>query len=283
MQIDNFLVGTAFEENYKGILRRILRNGFRRDVRGFKTIELSPFIYRTLNVDKNILSNKTRKINKAFAVAEFLWMMSGRDDLKMLSFYNKKISDYSDDGVTLSGAYGKNLKPQLEVVLKKLKEDIYTRQAVINIWQDVKRESKDVPCTISMQFIVNSFNELEFIVNMRSNDAWLGLPYDFFNFTTIQQYVAMKLGLSVGYYTHVVGSMHIYDENRKLAEEVSAQPTMISDITGLSTFLYDQLDEFKKAEENLRVKKIKDSILTGKWKEMYDILETFNERKLNEK
>ena len=45
---------------------------------------------------------------------------------------------------------------------------------------------------------------------MRSNDAWLGFPYDVFTFTTIQKILANCLGLRAGRYVHLVGSFHIY-------------------------------------------------------------------------
>ncbi len=57
---------------------------------------------------------------------------------------------------------------------------------------------------------------------MRSNDAYLGLPHDVFCFTMMQELVAAELGLEVGEYTHMVGSMHLYDDDRdKAAQYIS--------------------------------------------------------------
>jgi thymidylate synthase len=52
---------------------------------------------------------------------------------------------------------------------------------------------------------------------MRSNDVWLGLPYDVFAFTTIQRLIAEQLKLDLGTYYHQAGSEHLYNRNREQA------------------------------------------------------------------
>jgi thymidylate synthase len=54
---------------------------------------------------------------------------------------------------------------------------------------------------------------------MRSNDVVVGMTHDVFCFTMIQELVARSLGLPLGTYTHIVGSLHIYDRD---AEKVAA-------------------------------------------------------------
>jgi len=79
------------------------------------------------------------------------------------------------------------------------------------------RASKDVPCTVSLHFMVRS-GALELVVYMRSNDVWLGWPYDVVMFTVLQEAMATDLGLELGQYTHVDGSLHLYDTNREQVE-----------------------------------------------------------------
>jgi len=55
--------------------------------------------------------------------------------------------------------------------------------------------------------------------NMRSNDAFLGLPHDVFAFTMIQEIFARTLGVKLGTYKHAVGSLHLYRKNRKAARQ----------------------------------------------------------------
>jgi thymidylate synthase len=76
------------------------------------------------------------------------------------------------------------------------------------LWQP----TRDVPCTLTWQFFIRD-EKLELHVNMRSNDVWLGLPYDLFNFTSIQRHLAARLDVGIGDYYHHVGSLHLYEPN----------------------------------------------------------------------
>lgn len=59
---------------------------------------------------------------------------------------------------------------------------------------------------------------LEIVVTMRSNDIWLGVPYDVVQFSMLQAAVAGELKVAVGRYTHISGSMHLYKRDWKRAE-----------------------------------------------------------------
>jgi thymidylate synthase len=167
---------------------------------------------------KNILRAPARKLSYHFMVAEWLWMLNGLDDVKTIAAYNKRIADYSDDGETFFGAYGPRFLRDLRHVINLLKRDPDSRQAVINIWrpEGLWQPTKDVPCTLTWQFFVRS-GKLEMIASMRSNDVWLGMPYDIFNFTQIQRIIASALGVGVGPYQHNVGSLHLYETNEAAA------------------------------------------------------------------
>ena len=54
---------------------------------------------------------------------------------------------------------------------------------------------------------------------MRSNDLWMGFPNDVFQFTCMQIYLAMRLGLDLGTYTHIAGSLHLYERDFEKAKE----------------------------------------------------------------
>jgi thymidylate synthase len=55
---------------------------------------------------------------------------------------------------------------------------------------------------------------------MRSNDAWLGLPYDVAQFTMLQEAVAAHWGLALGRYVHIDGSLHLYERDMKAARAI---------------------------------------------------------------
>jgi thymidylate synthase len=93
-----------------------------------------------------------------------------------------------------------------------------SRRAVIQIFnaEDNAKRHKEVPCTTALQFLLRE-GKLHLIANMRSNDAYIGLPHDVFCFTMLQEMVARILGVELGSYRHSVGSMHLYDKNRAAA------------------------------------------------------------------
>jgi thymidylate synthase len=90
-----------------------------------------------------------------------------------------------------------------------------SRRAALQIYdaRDLAQEHKDVPCTCTLQFFVRD-GRLEMATYMRSNDAYLGLPHDVFAFTMLQELVARSLGVEVGVYRHMVGSLHLYEVDR---------------------------------------------------------------------
>ena len=51
---------------------------------------------------------------------------------------------------------------------------------------------------------------------MRSNDLWLGFPFDVFQFANMQVLMAMELGVELGTYTHIAGSLHLYERDFKV-------------------------------------------------------------------
>ena len=165
------------------------------------------------DVSKNLVTLPERRLNFTFAVAEWLWMLHGSNEAKLIMGYNKNLGFSLDDGAErFSGAYGPKIVEQLDYVRQVLAADPDSRQAVISIWRERPRLTKDVPCTLSMQFFIRD-NALHMMTTMRSNDVWLGLPYDLFSFTQIQRSLARDLGIDTGEYYHHVGSFHLYDRD----------------------------------------------------------------------
>lgn len=207
------IVGGHADVLYQAALETLLAAGNRVSPRGMPTLEIEGAQLYLEHADNNIVTIPQRKLNYAFSVAEWLWILLGREDVASISHFNKNIGAFSDNGVVFAGAYGPRIKPQLPWVVEALRSDKDTRQAVMTIWSPRPGPSKDIPCTVSMQFLIRR-GALDAHVYMRSNDAWLGLPYDLFNFTRIQAYVAARVGLPVGTYRHTVGSFHLYERDR---------------------------------------------------------------------
>ena len=165
----------------------------------------------------NIMKNSLRNLPMKYAIGELLWYMSHNNKLKEIQKYTKGWDRMSDDGVTVNSNYGWCIRDkygfdQWEWCKQELSKNPNSRRAVIHIKEPSDKESKDVNCTVCLQFFIRD-EKLYCTTYMRSNDIWLGYPYDVFQFTCMQILMSMELGLELGTYTHIAGSLHLYGRN----------------------------------------------------------------------
>ncbi|GAA0905893.1 thymidylate synthase [Virgisporangium aurantiacum] len=222
------LTGDSANDLYTGVCRAVLTQGRRAAPRGMATTELLG-AHLCLNDPRRrfVSVPPARLLNPAFAVAEALWILSGSDDPWIFT-YNRNLRRYADNG-RLHGAYGPRMRrwrgevDQLQRVRALLARDPDSRQAVIQIYdpQLDARGHRDVPCTLNYRFFVRR-GRLDMHITMRSNDVWLGLPYDLFTATLLQELMAGWLGVEVGTYHHHVDSLHLYAQHHDSAAQVSA-------------------------------------------------------------
>ena len=157
-------------------------------------------------------------------IGEFLWYTAKSKDAAHMSYYLRRYTDYAEPDGTIWGAYGPRMfggsPSQYNNIVRILREKPTSRQAVIQLFDknDIISSHKDIPCTCTLQFLARD-GILDLITHMRSNDAYLGLPHDIFSFTMLQEMLASHLGLKVGRYRHLVGSLHIYDDFRPKVEQ----------------------------------------------------------------
>ena len=174
-----------------------------------------------IGMEDPIITIPERKLSYSFMFGEAAWMLEGRNDVESVSKYVDGVRRFSDDGETFFGAYGPKIITQTSYIIDTFLKDNDSRQAVINIWRENPRSSKDIPCTLSLQFILReTSNELwlHTIATMRSNDAWLGTPYDTFNFSAISFYIICWLNFNgleckLGELNIQAGSRHLYEND----------------------------------------------------------------------
>lgn len=194
--------------------------------RGLETREL---IHSTVHVDMRqpVITVPERKLNYRFMAAEAFWILAGLDSVDQIAPWNKNIAAFSDDGKTFAGAYGPRISEQLDYVVAKLFEDRDTRQAGLTIWRPNPAPSRDIPCTVAIWFQIRE-PVLHSSVFMRSSDAWLGLPYDIFNFSMLAHLVAARLNaderrdydILPGTLSLTMASSHLYATNYDEAAKV---------------------------------------------------------------
>lgn len=178
-----------------------------------------------------ILAARERAAGYKFMAAEAAWIIGGDNRVSAIAKYARSMREFSDDGVFLSGAYGPKVVDQLPYVSEALRRDPETRQAVMTLWRERPAQSKDVPCTVAVQFIIRS-GVLHVVDTMRSSDLWLGWPYDVFTFSMIARVVASSLRPvpQLGDLTVVAGSSHLYEDSWEKARRAveSATPDIVT-------------------------------------------------------
>ncbi|MCR1795790.1 MULTISPECIES: thymidylate synthase [Leptospira] len=220
-------------------------------------------------------------------LGELLWYLSKSNRLDFIKFYISGYEKNSDDGKTIYGAYGprifkKNCIDQFENVFKLLKKNPESRKAVIQLFDaiDIVKHHSDVPCTCTLQFFVRR-KKLFLLTNMRSNDAYLGLPHDIFCFTMIQEIMAKRLDLELGTYKHFVGSLHLYDDDLKKADRIISEgffekkfmPDMPSEDPMPSIKIMLQLEQKIRKGEEVSLTELK---LNPYWKDLLRLIKIFS-------
>lgn len=193
-----------------------------------RNLEIKELLNYHTCVDMNypILTIPERKLGYKFMFREAWWIMDGRNNVEDIKDYSKVISSFSNDGFHYDGAYGPRVVDQIRYIIDSFEIDINTRQAILTIWRANPRVSKDIPCTVSIQWLIRD-NTIYCIDTMRSSDIWLGWPYDIQNFTMLTGYIMLLLrerginNLRLGNIYLNAGSQHLYSNNYEAAADIA--------------------------------------------------------------
>lgn len=221
---------------WRGVINDILAKGRHTPSRVGDCLEILGYTVTIENPSYRMLMNPRRKMSRKYVGAEFFWYFAGEKSIARLLPYAPTYGRFTNDGKETTGGYGwrmsgnsfggANQFVDVYSILSEIKE---SRQCVISIWnpQDlaVARVGgcKDTPCALNLQFFIRD-NKLHMVSYIRSNDVWLGMPYDFYCFMSIQSVLATALGIGMGTYTHTIGSVHIYSKYLTNCEEALSPP-----------------------------------------------------------
>lgn len=158
-------------------------------------------------------------------------MLAGANDVTVPSYFVPRMKEYSDDGKTFHGAYGRRWRrqdiasenwsasdggpaiDQLRELVELLKDNPTDRRAVLQIWnadKDLNTNSKDIPCNTMAKFDIRD-GQLCMVVFNRSNDIiWGCYGANAVQFSVLQEYLAARIGVLVGWYEQVSTDFHAY-------------------------------------------------------------------------
>lgn len=191
---------------------------------------------------ERVLFSPMRDANPFFHLMEAIWMLAGRDDVAFPAQFNKRFTEYSDDGVTAHGAYGHRWRrhfgyDQLPPIIEELQRNPASRRCVLEMWDagnehdELYRASysvskmrgnsdlafamgggRDVPCNVSVFFrIVNGALDMQ--VNNRSNDIiWGAYGANAVHMSILHEFIALAVGVPVGRYYQASWNFHAYTD-----------------------------------------------------------------------
>lgn len=251
------------------------------------TKEMLDFKLQLTKPGKRCTGGFGRDINIFFLLAEALWIWAGRDDVRFLSCFNSRISEFSDDGVVFHAPYGHRLRhydyehsatpiDQINEAVKMFAQDKDDRRVVLSIWNpklDLSVKSKDIPCNDLVMLKIRD-GELHTTIQNRSNDLHWGLPTNVFQFSFLSEMICLCLGIEQGGQVHNSQSLHFY-LNNPIAGQLYKNFNEMN-----SSFLYDFCDyepiqvNFAYKEPIFRLDEL-DIMLSGMVKELTNAIYGF--------
>jgi thymidylate synthase len=192
-------------------------------------VELLAYTFGVESPRECLASTPLFPVNVPYCFGLLAWTLDGRNDVESLAYYRAGALEFSDDGYTLSGAFGHRLfgearqRDQIAALVDLLRQDPGSRRtfAAILTPEDNFVRSKEYPCAIGCQLFWRG-GQLQMLTHMRAQQALTVLPYDVFLFMNLQMFIASTLKTECGAYLHSSGTFHIYENERTVAANLAA-------------------------------------------------------------
>lgn len=208
-------INTAYTEL---MMKRLMASELQDTRNGKAWVFRGPVCIQFTSPWRNVLFDEKRDANPFFHYMEAIWMLAGSNDVHFPARFASNIMNYSDNGVTLHGAYGYRwiyhfYTDQIQATIQLLKNDPHTRRAVIDMWDPAvdSIQGKDLPCNTHIYFAVRN-HRLDMTVCNRSNDlVWGLLGANAVHMYALHEYIANSAGIEVGSYYQFTNNLHIYE------------------------------------------------------------------------
>lgn len=217
-----------------------LKNEHRQGSRLGETRELLHSMLAIHNPRQRWVHSRCPGVNPAFAIAEVFWVLSGSNVASQINFWNPALPRYAGTGEHYHGAYGFRLRnqfgfDQIAKAYEALRGTPNSRQVVLQIWDAQtdfpvdggKPVADDIPCNICGMLKLRD-GKLDWVQIMRSNDIFRGTPYNFIQFTMLQEIMSGWLECEIGDYVQFCDSMHLYENDLNTFSIAPQQQNILS-------------------------------------------------------
>lgn len=145
---------------------------------------------------------------------------------------------------------------QLAKVIKTLKTDPWSRRMVVSSWNPEQLDEMALePCHYSFQFVVDPDSDgnparLNCVVNMRSADLVLGVPFNMVSYSLLTHMISHITGIAPGKLVLTMADCHLYTNHVSAAREMVQRKPRRSPVLTFSPAIHASanitIDDFAK-------------------------------------
>lgn len=241
-----------YDTIYKDLCENIVENGEIREDRT-KTGTVSLF-GQSLHIDvsENCPILTTKWVAWKTCVKELLWFLKGQTDSKILESQgvniwkgntsrefldSRGLMDYQEG--ELGPGYGWQIRrsgadfpckdngvDQLKYIEDLLEKDPFSRRIMWNLWipKDLERMAL-TPCHCQIQLYVYKNKTMDISVYIRSNDIFLGNPFNVFSYYVLLKLLCIRHDMKPGKIILNLGDSHIYTNHiEQVKEQITRSP-----------------------------------------------------------
>ncbi len=217
-----FISGKTANEVWEKAIKLLQKQEYSQSGRTGDVFELLHTFVSIEEPQQKWIYNRIPPISIGYALAELVWIINGEEKSDIINTWNPSLEKFAGKSEIYHGAYGKRIRShfgfdQIEKAYEALQTIPESRQVVMQIYDtrvdfpinNGTPQDEDIPCNICSLLKVRN-GKLEWSQIMRSNDVLLGMPYNFVQFTGLQEILAGWLELNLGSYNHYSDSLHLY-------------------------------------------------------------------------
>ncbi|HMB92269.1 MAG TPA: thymidylate synthase [Rhodothermales bacterium] len=217
-------------QQYLDLLRHVKDHGLRKEDRtGTGTLSVFGHQMR-FDLQKGYPLATTKKVFFKGLAVEMLWFLQGGTNVRYLNDHGVHIWDpWADENGNLGPVYGKQWRDwvapsgehidQITRVIENIRTKPDSRRHIVTAWNVADLGDMALPpCHMTFQFYVGG-GRLSCQLYVRSNDLFLGAPFNIAQYALLTHMMAQQCDLEPGELIYTIGDAHLYLNHLEQVEE----------------------------------------------------------------